>query len=307
MINITNVSKAFNNHQVLKSINISLPRFGLVIIQGPSGCGKTTLLNILSGLLPFDGDVEVNGHHLNTMNQKSLDDFRLNNYGFVFQDFKLFENETILNNVLFPLEIVSNLSKEAKESKCKSILGMIGLRSRFNQKVSKLSGGEKQRVAIARALINSPKIILADEPTGALDSKNGNEIMAILKSVSKYSLVIMVTHDDELAKQYGNQIIKMSDGEIKEIIVQENDDEDKFVPISKNRVSSKKPFIPTSFLFRHTLSSIKQKKWRTSVCNMVTSMGLIGVGLATSLSSAISSNIKKSYSQIIDQSKNVLT
>ena len=307
MINITNVSKSFNEHLVLKNINLSLPRVGLVIIQGPSGCGKTTLLNILSGLLSFEGDIEVNGHHLNSMNQKLLDDFRLNNYGFIFQDFKLFESETILNNVLFPLEIVSNLSKEAKESKCKSILGMVGLRGRFSQKVNKLSGGEKQRVAIARALINSPKIILADEPTGALDSKNGTEIMTILKSVSKYSLVIMVTHDDELAKQYGNQIIKMNDGVVKEVVIQENDNDDVFVPISKNRVSPKKPFIPTSFLFRHTMSSIKQKKWRTSVCNMVTSMGLIGVGLATSLSSAISSNIKKSYSQIIDQSKIVLT
>ena len=307
MIIFKNVNKSFGGHHVLKNICLELPNSGLIVIQGPSGCGKTTLLNLLSGLLSFDGDIEVSRHHLNTMNQKALDDFRIHQYGFIFQDFKLFENETAINNVLFPIDIISNLSKEAKISKCKSLLTMVGLREHINKKVNKLSGGEKQRVAIARALINSPKILLADEPTGALDSKNGHEIMQILKSVSKYSLVVMVTHDDELAKEYGDQIIKMSDGEVKEIIIHESNNEASFIPISKNRVSLKKPFIPSSFLFKHTLSSIKQKKWRTSICNMVTSLGLIGVGLATSLSSAISSNIKKSYSQIVDQSKIVMT
>ena len=307
MITFTNVNKSFNNHHVLKDINIHLPRTGLIAIQGPSGCGKTTFLNLLSGLLPFDGDIEVNGHHINSMNQKDLDEFRLNNYGFVFQDFKLFESESVINNVMFPIEMISGLSKEAKISKCKSLLAMVGLKSHVNQKVSKLSGGEKQRVAIARALVNSPKIVLADEPTGALDSNNGQEIMRILQSISLHSLVVMVTHDDELAKQYGNQIIVMNDGKIQEVIKQETENDKQFVPISKNRVSQKKPMIPSSFLFKHTLNSIKQKKWRTSICNLVTSMGLIGVGLATSLSSAISSNIKKSYSQIIDQSKIVMT
>ena len=281
MITFTNVNKSFNNHHVLKNINLHLPRTGLIAIQGPSGCGKTTLLNLLSGLLPFEGDIVVNGHHINTMNQKDLDDFRLNNYGFVFQDFKLFDSETVINNVMFPIDIVSSLGRETKISKCKSLLSMVGLKGHINQKISKLSGGEKQRVAIARALVNSPKIILADEPTGALDTKNGNEIMKILKSVSKYSLVIVVTHDDELAKQYGDQIVVMRDGSIEEIINQESKDKNEFVPISKNRVSPKKPYIPSSFLLKHTLSSIKQKKWRTSICNMVTSLGLIGVGLAT--------------------------
>ena len=307
MITFNNVSKAFNSNYVLKNINLSLPRTGLIMIQGPSGCGKTTLLNLLSGLLDFEGDIEVNGHHINGMNQKALDEFRLYNYGFVFQDFKLFESETVLNNVVFPLEMISSLSKETKMAKCKSLLAMVGLKNHIRQKVSKLSGGEKQRVAIARALINSPKIVLADEPTGALDSKNGQEIMKILQSVSKHSLVVVVTHDNEIAKQYGDQVIVMSDGEIKDIILQDNNSNNHFVPISKNRVSTKKPFIPSSFLFRHTISSIKQKRWRTAICNMVTSLGLIGVGLATSLSSAISANIKKSYSQIIDQSKIVLS
>ena len=307
MITFQNVNKSFGNHYVLKNINIKFPRTGLIVIQGPSGCGKTTLLNLLSGLLSFDGDIEVDGHHLNLMNQNDLDEFRLKNYGFVFQDFKLFENENVINNIMFPMNVVTNTNREAKNQKCKTLISMVGLKKNIHQKVSKLSGGEKQRVAIARALVNNPKIILADEPTGALDTKTGHEIMNVLQTVSLRSLVIVVSHDEELAKEYADQIVRMSDGQIVEVIIQERKVASKTRPISKVRYSSRKPIMPTSFLFNHTLSSIKQKKWRTSVCNLVTSLGLIGVGLATSLSSAISSNIKKSYAQIIDDTKITMT
>ncbi len=307
MITFLNVNKSYGNHQVLKDINIKLPRTGLIVIQGPSGCGKTTLLNVLSGLLTFTGDIEIDGHHINMMNEKDLDSFRLKNYGFIFQDFKLFENETVMNNVLFPLVLVSSASQETKIRKCQSLISMVGLKSSIKQKVSKLSGGEKQRVAIARALVNSPKIILADEPTGALDSSTGKDIMKILQGISTKSLVLVVSHDQELAKQYADEIIKMQDGRIIDVSFQNKTKKNKYIPIAKMLHTEKKPSISSSFLFNHTLSSIKSKKWRTSICNMVTSLGLIGVGLAASLSSAISTNIKKSYSQIIDDSKITLT
>ena len=307
MITFTNVNKSYGTHRVLNNINLHFPRTGLIIIQGPSGCGKTTLLNLLSGLIEFDGDIEVNGHHLSAMKDKDLDEFRLRNYGFIFQDFKLFESESAISNVMFPIDVLSSLSKEGKMRKCKSLLAMVGLKSLINQKVNKMSGGEKQRVAIARALVNSPRIILADEPTGALDTKNGEEVMNILQTISQTSSVIVVTHDDDLANQYGDTIVKMKDGCICEVINKQSIKHDKTSPISKNRITPKRPFISSSFLIKHTLSSIKQKKWRTAVCNAITSLGLIGVGLATSLSSAISTNIKKSYSQIIDQSKIVMT
>lgn len=303
MIIFHNVSKSYSGHKVLKQINLKIPDSGLIVIEGPSGCGKTTLLNLLSGLIDFEGDIQVDNRHIALMNKKEMDEFRLKKYGFVFQDFKLFENETVLNNILFPLDVISSSPKESKINKCQSLISMVGLKQSIKQKVMKLSGGEKQRVAIARALVNSPKIILADEPTGALDSKNAEEIMKILEKISSRSLVIVVSHDEELAKEYADQIIKMEDGRIKDIIIQEKTKKEKYIPISKMFFSNKKPSVPSSFLFNHMVSSIKQKKWRTMICNSVTSLGLIGVGLATSLSSSISANIKKSYSQIIDDNK----
>ena len=114
MINFINVKKKYGNSIVLKNINFSLPRTGLVIIEGPSGCGKTTLLNLLSGLINFDGDITVDGHHINLMSQSQMDEFRLKKYGFIFQDFKLFDNETVLSNIMFPLDVISSSSKETK-------------------------------------------------------------------------------------------------------------------------------------------------------------------------------------------------
>ena len=303
MITISNVSKRYGDSLVLNNINLKLPRTGLIVIEGPSGCGKTTLLNILAGLIEFKGDVVIDSHHLNLVNQITKDEYRLKNFGLIFQDFKLFENETVLNNIMFPLQSISNATLETRLRKCSDLINMVGLKSSIKQRVNKLSGGEKQRVAIARALVNSPKIILADEPTGALDSKNAHEVMNILQKISPRALVVIVSHDEELAKEYADQIIKMEDGNIKDIIHQDIKKEDKYIPVSKQFYSSRKSSVPFSFLFRHTISAIKQKKWRTMICNSITSLGLIGVGLATSLSSAISSNIKSAYLQIIDDNK----
>ena len=303
MITFTNVKKQFGGHVVLDDISLKMPRFGMVVIEGPSGCGKTTLLNVLSGLIDFDGDINVDGHHISLMNQEEMDLFRLKNYGFIFQDYKLFENESVLNNIIFPLETVSIATRETKMRKCMDLINMVGLKSSTKQKVNKLSGGEKQRVAIARALVNGPKIILADEPTGSLDSKNANEIMSILEKISKKELVVVVSHDHELANKYADQIIRMKDGKIVEIKYQKRTKHEKYFPVSKMFFTNKKPSVPSYFLFHHTVSSIKQKKFRTMICNMVTSLGLIGVGLASSLSNSISSNIKKTYSQIVDDSK----
>ena len=301
MIKITNLRKAFQNRLVLKNINFEFPRNGLYIIFGESGSGKTTLLNCISGLISFEGSIEIEHQTIETLNDEELSNLRLSSYGFVFQDFKLFENETVIANLLFPLETLNHLSSNVKNRKCQDLLSLVGLENKEKQIVNKLSGGEKQRVAIARALVNDPKVLLADEPTGSLDEKNGVEIMNILKIISKNSLVIVVSHDQELTKKYADCIIEMEQGEIFKVTHQEQVDPQRHLPVLKNNVTNKKAKIPSDFLLTHTYHNMKQKKFRTLICYSMTSFGLIGVGLAFSLSSSIASNIKDAYREIVDE------
>ncbi|MCR5185304.1 MAG: ABC transporter ATP-binding protein, partial [Bacilli bacterium] len=307
MIDIKNLTKSYKKHQVLKGIDLFFPRNGLIAICGPSGCGKTTLLNCLSSLLPFDGEIEIDGVKMSKLSEKEKDDYRLKHIGFVFQDFKLFNSETVLRNIMLPLEMANNMKKHLKERKALDLLEIVGLKKYKNHKINQLSGGEKQRIAIARALVNDPKIILADEPTGALDTYNSDEIMKILLKISKKSLVVIVSHDEELMRKYASKIIHMRDGLIDSNEFPNRENRDTYLPVLKNKESNKKPAIPASFLIRHSFMSMKSKKGRTLICNAITSLGLIGVGLAMSLSSTISVNIKKTYASMIDESKIVVS
>ena len=307
MIKVTNLVKKFKEREVLKSLNYTFPKTGLCIIYGQSGCGKTTFLNCLSGLLSFEGNISLGHVNLESLSDNELSRLRLTNYGFIFQDFKLFENETVLANLLFPLETIYSLSKEKKQRKCQDLLGLVGLLDKEKQIVNKLSGGEKQRVAIARALINDPLVLLADEPTGALDEKNSIDIMNILKIISKRSLVVMVSHDQELTKRYADQIIEMDDGKIINTSSFRNEESTDHLPVIKNGTTNKKAKIPDGFLIKHTYHNMKQKKWRTVICYSMTSLGLIGVGLAFALSSSISSNIKDAYRDIVDENSLVFS
>ena len=302
MIKITNLVKKYQSRLVLKCLNYTFPRKGLCIIYGPSGSGKTTLLNSIAGLIPFEGSIEIDHQRIESLSDNELSRLRLRNYGFIFQDFKLFENETVIANLLFPLETLNNFSKTMKMRKCRDLLALVGLENKEKQVVNKLSGGEKQRVAIARALINDPKVLLADEPTGSLDEANSKEVMNIIKSISKRSLVIMVSHDQELTKTYADQIIEMDDGEIVNTSIYDtNNEESKHLPVLKNALTNKVAKIPDGFLIRHTYHNMKQKKVRTFICYSMTSLGLIGVGLAFMLSSTIASNIKDAYREIVDE------
>ena len=302
MIKLINVSKNFKTRTVLKSVSHVFPEKGLCIIYGPSGSGKTTMLNCIAGLISFEGSIEFNNQKLELLNDNEMSQLRLKKYGFIFQDFKLFENETVSANLLFPLETLYHLSKQKKERKCQDLLSLVGLINKEKQIVNKLSGGEKQRIAIARALINDPQVILADEPTGALDEKNGMEIMSILKVISKKSLVIMVSHDAELTKKFADQIIEMDDGTIAKIEnCCDNDDLNHHLPVIHNGFTNKKSKIPDGFLLSHTYHNMKQKKARTAICYSMTSLGLIGVGLAFALSSTIANNIKDAYREIVDE------
>lgn len=307
MISIKNLNKSFSDVKVLKNISIKFPRYGLIAICGDSGCGKTTLLNCLSNLLPFEGEIEIDGVNISKLSEEEKVLFRLKNIGFVFQDFKLFNSETVERNVLLPLDMSNNMKKKYKERKVLDLLEIVGLKKMAKHKINQLSGGEKQRIAIARSLVNEPKIILADEPTGALDSTNSEEIMSILSTIAKRALVIIVSHDEELMRRYASSIIHMKDGVIssKEFPNQEN--RDTYLPVFKNKETNKKPSIPSTYLLRHSLLSLKEKKWRSIICSMITSLGLIGVGLSASLSNTISTNIKHAYSSMIDDSKIIMS
>ena len=308
MIKLINVRKSFQKRTVLKNINYEFPRSGLCIIYGASGSGKTTLLNCIAGLIPFEGSIEVYNQTIESLSDDELSNLRLTNYGFVFQDFKLFENETVLANLLFPLETLNHLSHTAKNRKCRDLLSLVGLQNKEKQIVNKLSGGEKQRVAIARALVNDPKVLLADEPTGALDEANSEEVMIILKIIARKSLVIVVSHDQDLTRKYADQIIEMSDGQIVNVTTQNNEINDKQnLPVIRNKISNKKIRIPSSFLLSHTYHNMKQKKFRTIICYSMTSLGLIGVGLAFALSSSIATNIKDAYREVVDDNSMIVS
>ena len=268
---------------IVEKVNISKTKFpnkGISVIYGSSGSGKTTLLNCIAGLINFSGSIQVNHHHVENLNDNDLSHLRLSTYGL----------------------------KEQKLRKCRDLLTLVGLYEKEKQIVNKLSGGEKQRVAIARALINDPSIILADEPTGALDEQTGTEIMNIIKKISKKSLVIIVSHDQELTKKYADEIIEMNHGEIvsltkqKEIINNES-----HLPILNNGIPNNKGKIPDSFLVNHMLHTMKQKKLRTGLCYTMTSLGLIGIGLAFALSSTIADNIKKAYQEIVDDNSIIVS
>lgn len=307
MITIKNLSKSFNKHKVLNNINIEFPRFGLIAICGDSGCGKTTLLNCLSCLLDFQGEIDIDGVNISALRDEEKDVFRLKHVGFVFQDFKLFNSESVERNILLPLDMSNGMKDKFKKRKVDDLLEIVGLSKMKGHKINQLSGGEKQRIAIARALVNDPKIILADEPTGALDTYNSEEIMKILEGISKRALIIVVSHDEELMRKYASKIIHMKDGKIKRSEFPKKEEREIYLPIFKNKETDKKPSIPSGFLLRHSLNSLKEKKWRTMICSLITSLGLIGVGLAISLSSTISVNIKKAYSSMIDDSKIIMS
>ena len=308
MIRINDLSKSYDSRKVLKNISFDFKEKGIYVIYGPSGSGKTTLLNCIAGLTDFSGSIQVNRQNIETLNDDDLSRLRLTTYGFVFQDFKLFETETVLANLLFPLDTLYSISKSQKIRKCRDLLALVGLPEKEKQIVNKLSGGEKQRVAIARSLINDPLVLLCDEPTGALDEKTGTEIMDILKRISKRSIIIMVSHDQSLTRKYADVIIEMDNGEIANIATQRNELEaDRHLPVSDNGASKDKTKISDSFPIRHTFHTMKQKKLRTGLCYTMTSLGLIGVGLAFALSSTIADNIKQAYREVVDENSIIVS
>ena len=196
----------------LKGIDLEFRESEFVAILGPSGCGKTTMLNIIGGLDTYTkGDLIINGRSTNDYTDPDWDSYRNHSIGFVFQSYNLIPHQTVLSNVELALTL-SGVSKAERRSRAIHALEQVGLGDQLTKKPNQMSGGQMQRVAIARALVNDPDILLADEPTGALDSETSVQIMEILKEISKDKLIIMVTHNPDLAESYASRIIRLKDG-----------------------------------------------------------------------------------------------
>lgn len=220
MISVKHLDKHFNRGKknsihVLNDVSLDFPNKGLVVLLGPSGSGKTTLLNVIGGLDKVQkGQIDFFDHHISHYKSSIWDKIRTEEVGYIFQNYYLMPNLSVFDNVAFVLKMIGIQDKNEIESRVNYILKQVGM-YRFRKKRStQLSGGQQQRVAIARALVKNPKVIIADEPTGNLDSKNTLEIMNIIKSISANKLVVLVTHEKELANFYGDRIIEIKDGKI---------------------------------------------------------------------------------------------
>lgn len=273
----------------LKGVNLEFRESEFVAILGHSGCGKTTLLNIIGGLDQYtSGDLVINGKSTKNFSDGDWDTYRNHSIGFVFQSYNLIPHQTVLSNVELALTL-SGVAPAERKARAKEALEKVGLGDQLNKKPNQMSGGQMQRVAIARALVNDPDILLADEPTGALDSDTSVQIMEILKEISKDKLIIMVTHNPELADSYASRIIRLHDGEIVGDSDPFTSEETEQAPASLG----KKPAM--SFLTALSLSTnnLLTKKARTILTAFAGSIGIIGIALIMSLSNGIQNYIDK--------------
>lgn len=275
--------------RALKGIDLKFRESEFVSILGPSGCGKTTMLNIIGGLDKYtEGDLIINGRSTKEFKDRDWDAYRNHSIGFVFQSYNLIPHQSVLQNVELALTL-SGVSKSERRERAKKALQEVGLGDQMKKRPSEMSGGQMQRVAIARAIVNDPDIILADEPTGALDTETSVQVMEILKEISKNRLIIMVTHNPELAEQYSTRIIRMLDGEIKddskplteEEIVKEHETEVKKAESEKGK---KKPSMSFATSFGLSLKNLFTKKGRTTLTSFAGSIGIIGIALIYAVS-----------------------
>lgn len=270
----------------LKGVSISFRENEFVSILGQSGSGKTTMLNIIGGLDRYDsGDLIINGVSTKKYKDSDWDYYRNNSIGFVFQSYNLIPHQSVLANVELALTL-AGVSKKERRQRAIDVLKKVGLGDHIHKKPNQMSGGQMQRVAIARALINNPDILLADEPTGALDSETSVQIMELLKEIAKDKLVIMVTHNPELAEQYSTRIVKLLDGKIV-------DDTDPYIEEKEKTKQEKKKKISMSFLTALSLSfnNLRTKKGRTLLTSFAGSIGIIGIALILALSTGMNAYI----------------
>ncbi len=292
MLELKNITKSYetngNRVDALRGLTLSFRDSEFVAVLGHSGCGKTTLLNIIGGLDQYtSGDLLINGVSTKQYKDRDWDAYRNHSVGFVFQSYNLIPHQTVLSNVELALTI-AGISKSERRQRAKEALEKVGLGDQLHKKPNQMSGGQMQRVAIARALVNNPDILLADEPTGALDSETSVQVMEILKEVAKDRLVIMVTHNPELAETYASRIVRIKDGQLISDSAPFSPGTEKTAPFRKKRVSMS---LLTAFSL--SLNNLMTKKGRTFMTAFAGSIGIIGIALILSLSNGINSYIAK--------------
>lgn len=288
MLEIKNIVKNYvtdsETVHALRDVSISFRESELVAVLGHSGCGKTTLLNIIGGLDSYtSGDLIINGKSTKEYKSRDWDTYRNHSVGFIFQSYNLIPHQTVLSNVELALTL-SGVSKAERRKRAKEALEKVGLGDQINKRPNQMSGGQMQRVAIARALVNDPDILLADEPTGALDSETSVQIMELIKEIANDRLVIMVTHNPDLAEQYATRIVKLVDGKIKSDSMPYDGKE----PVKEKKAkSSKKTSMSFGTALALSRNNLLTKKGRTFLTSFAGSIGIIGIALILSLSNGV--------------------
>ncbi len=295
MLKLTDIKKDYitgdTSVSALKGVNLEFRKSEFVAILGHSGCGKTTLLNIIGGLDKYtSGDLVINGKSTKDFDDADWDTYRNHSIGFIFQSYNLIPHQTVLANVELALTL-SGVSREERKARAIEALEKVGLGDQINKKPNQMSGGQMQRVAIARALVNNPDILLADEPTGALDSETSVQIMNLIKEIANDRLVIMVTHNPELAEEYANRIIRLKDGEV------EGDsnpyvNEAKADEIITDKKAKKKKSMSFLTALSLSLNNLMTKKGRTFLTSFAGSIGIIGIALILAVSAGVNAYIK---------------
>ncbi len=291
MLKLKNIVKEYPTGDskvvALKGVDIEFRKSEFVSILGHSGCGKTTLLNIIGGLDQYtSGDLIIEGKSTKDFKDGDWDSYRNHSVGFVFQNYNLIPHQSVLSNVELALTL-SGVSREERRARAKEALEKVGLGDQLGKKPNQMSGGQMQRVAIARALVNNPEILLADEPTGALDSETSVQIMDLLKEISKDKLVIMVTHNPELAEQYSTRLVRLVDGKI----VNDSDPYNSAEEEKAKKKAEKKPSMSFFTALSLSLNNLLTKKMRTFLTSFAGSIGIIGIALILSLSSGFQAYI----------------
>lgn len=291
MLTLKNITKDYTVGDTavhaLRGVSIDFRESEFVAVLGPSGCGKTTLLNIIGGLDQYtSGDLVINGRSTKEYGDKDWDTYRNHSIGFVFQSYNLIPHQSVLANVELALTI-SGVSREERRERAVKVLERVGLGDQINKKPNQMSGGQMQRVAIARALINDPDILLADEPTGALDSETSVQVMDILKEIAQEKLVIMVTHNPDLAERYATRTVRLLDGQI----TGDSNPYDGSMAVQRSESGKKKPSMSFLTALSLSLNNLMTKKGRTILTAFAGSIGIIGIALILSLSNGIQTYI----------------